>query len=79
MRPPPRRLFRDRRQAAAIGGNYVRPILAAAAKHAVPGELLELATLHDGWCRFLAGRGPCNCRPIIKTLADHQRSVAERN
>jgi hypothetical protein len=60
-------------------GNYLSPMLAAVAKHAVPGQLIELVTLHDDWCRFLAGRGPCDCHPVVKTMAEHRRSQAERN
>jgi len=50
-----------------------------AIEHAVPGRLVELATLHDDWCRFLGGKGPCNCSPEVKTMAEHRRHQAERN
>jgi hypothetical protein len=60
-------------------GNDLAPLLAAAAKHATPGAFVELVTLHDDWCRFLVGRGPCDCDPIVKPRADHRRSQAERN
>jgi hypothetical protein len=53
-------------------GNYLAVLLAAAAKHAVPGEVTELVTMHDDWCAFLAGRGPCDCSPTVKTMADHR-------
>jgi len=29
----------------------------------VAGEVRSFTVLHDDWCRFLAGKGDCNCEP----------------
>jgi hypothetical protein len=75
MRGKPRSL----RSRPADPGNYLATMLAAVAKHAVPGTFVELVTLHDDWCAFLAGRGPCDCNPVVKTMAEHRHDQAERN
>jgi hypothetical protein len=31
----------------------------------LPGNYYEVPLRHDGWCDLLAGRGPCNCDPVI--------------
>lgn len=75
MRPPPRRLFRNRPAPPA----YLAGVLALSAS-AAPGELLEVAVLHDTDCPFPAGRGPCRCPELeVKTMAEHRHDQAERN
>ena len=31
-----------------------------------PGRVCAVDVLHDGWCALLAGKGPCNCNPVVK-------------
>jgi hypothetical protein len=44
---------------------FLRQALEAKAKH---GNGLYIATIaHGDWCDQLAGRGPCNCEPVVTT------------
>lgn len=49
------------------------PELAAQAAQSIgqPG-LHHVSVLHDDWCRLIAGKGPCNCNPIVKPAVSHQ-------
>ena len=67
-----------RHRPATVPG-YMGAVVALGRRHAVPGELLEVAILHDATCPYPTGRGPCRCTPEVKLMADHQRDEAQRN
>lgn len=29
----------------------------------VAGQIIPFSVMHDDWCRFLKGKGDCNCNP----------------
>jgi hypothetical protein len=43
-----------------------------------PGEPVELGIGHDGWCDRLAGKGPCNCEPVVFPPRRLAEAVAHR-
>jgi hypothetical protein len=49
---------------------YQRDVLAVVAKaeaegKILPGKVYEVPVRHDDWCALLAGRGPCDCDPVV--------------
>ena len=49
--------------------NYMAKMLQQAleAQAKTPGGLFICTVAHDDWCDQLAGRGPCNCEPVVTT------------
>ena len=48
-------------------GNFLPALLRfREAAQVPPGSHLRVTVLHDPWCRFTSGRGPCNCDPEIR-------------
>lgn len=48
-----------------LESNYMKLMLANVGDFK-RGHAYHALTLHDDWCEFLNGRGPCNCEPIIQ-------------
>jgi hypothetical protein len=62
---------RERRQQQPAPA-YQQAVIAAArqlqAEGALyPGRVYALAIYHDGDCALFAGRGPCDCQPVVGT------------
>jgi hypothetical protein len=50
--------------------NLFEKILAEVETIRSPG-LHHISVAHDDWCDLLAGRGACNCDPIVKSPVAH--------
>lgn len=52
--------------------NYLSDLVSQAAKLAGKPGLHHVTILHDDWCQLLAGKGLCNCNPIVKPAVPHE-------
>ena len=61
-----------KRQRAARQPNYSREPLRVVTEAQLSPGLHHVEIAHDRWCAQLAGRGPCDCSPIIGGLMREQ-------
>ena len=52
-----------------MSGNYL-PLVLRAALELQAGAGYRVTVLHDDWCAYLAGTGPCDCDPEIVVRRD---------
>lgn len=45
---------------------HLADLLDACQSRPLPPGVYNVLVRHDSWCRLLADRGPCNCRPDIE-------------
>lgn len=39
-----------------------------------PGDFVEVLVLHDDSCRFLRGRGACDCEPTVRAMTPRREA-----
>lgn len=50
-------------------GNYLTQVLEVALQHPpAAGTINHVSIAHDDWCSLLAGKGACDCAPIVTFL-----------
>lgn len=56
-----------------VTSNHIKKLLSKLSRGEISlpqGDAVHVTHLHDEWCDFWNGRGPCNCDPEIAEISN---------